>query len=248
VLQLVGARDAPRHRAPHFKRIQRRHAGAPFADFDGRKRHEQPLVGRADRETQLQLLRLRAIGLRRQRRVERAAGIVEQQRILARLLRKHPFGERGHEDGRKAASAQLRRARDEHAPVAPRRRLRFDARQPIGEHLRGLVDGHRTDLAHRAQIRQHAQHVIGISQDTRRELLEVRNPRRPCGLRRPGRERADDRQRKRAELGDVADLLRELIDPRRVRLGARQLSPLQLTFVDQPIQPPRPAVASRHDL
>ena len=57
------------------------------------------------------------------RRRQLLARLVEQQRILARLLRKHPLGQRRDEDDLERAAAQLRRTGDQHAAVAPRRRV-----------------------------------------------------------------------------------------------------------------------------
>ena len=71
-------------------------------------------------------------------RAELVAPFVEQQRILARPLRHHALCEPGHEDDTEDAAARLLRRADEHAAVAPRRRLPLERRQPIVQHVAPL--------------------------------------------------------------------------------------------------------------
>ena len=247
LLQLVGARHAAGHRAPDLQRVQRRHARPPFAHFNRREGDVQPPCGGADGQPQLQLLQIGPLVLGGQARLQPRSRLVQQQRILARLLRKHALGERRNEDDLERAAAQLRRAGDEDAAVTACGRVRFERRETIREHARRFRQRDRSDAAHRPQIGKDAQHAVRPPQHARRERVEGIEPFGPYGLRGPRRERADDRQREGRQLPHVLDFSRQLIDPRRLRVGALQFPLLQRALLGEPVQPARPAVIARDD-
>ena len=150
------------------------------------KRHVQPRLGGADREPQLQLLELRALGLRRQagvelRRARRRAAADPRAASAETSARRAPARTRRRTCGRAAA----RGCATKHAAVAPRRRLGLDAGEPIGEHARRFVERDRPDRAHRPQVGEHAQHAVGPAQHARRERREDVEPLRPRRLHRP---------------------------------------------------------------
>ena len=94
--------------ARNFEGVKRGHTRAPLADFDGRETRRQTRRRGADGKPQLQLLEIAALDPAGQAGVDALPRVVEQQRIFARLLRKHPLGERRDEDDVEAAAAKLR--------------------------------------------------------------------------------------------------------------------------------------------
>ena len=116
---------------------------------------------------------------------------VEEHRILARLLREHPFGQAGHEHHAERAAARLMRAADEHRAVAVRRRMLVDGAETFAQDVAHFLERDRTDRAHRLQLAEHAQDARGLPQHARRQLLEAGEPVSPGRGRRPRRERVD---------------------------------------------------------
>ena len=141
----------------------------------------QALGRRARGQLQQQPLGGESLSLRGQRVPQRRPQCVEQQRILARLLRKEALGQAGHEDDAKAAAARLLRSPDEDAAEAPGRRLRFERQQTIAQHPARLVQVDRADVGHRPKIRQNAEHVRGPTQHARRERGKTLQPFAPRG-------------------------------------------------------------------
>ena len=239
-----GARHAAGHRPPDVERVQRRDARAAFADLDGGKRDVQPRLRGADRQPQLQLLELRALGLRREGRAERRArrrAAADPPAASAGNIRS---ASAGHEDDVERAAAHLRGAGDEHASVAPRRRLRFDAGEPIGSTraASSSVTGPMAPIG-RKSARTRSTRSAGAAREGRAPRSGRAIP--PRRRDRPRRHHPHDRQRERGQLTHVVDLPREMIDAGRPGLGPRKLSPLKLGLVDQAVQTARPALAAR---
>ena len=68
--------------------------------------------------------------------MERLAHLaIEQHRILARLLGKHPFGEARNEHYRECAAPRLVGTADEYPAVAMHRRVLVQRAQPFGKHV-----------------------------------------------------------------------------------------------------------------
>jgi hypothetical protein len=247
LLQLVAAGDAPGHGAPHFERVERRHARPSLADFHGGKRDVQTRLGRSDRKAQLQFLEVRTVRLKRQPGVEPLPRLVQQQRILARLLRKHPLRQGGDEHDVEAAAAELRGTAHQDPAVPAQRCVGFDGGHPIREDPRRFVERDRSDGAHRPEVREHTQDAVRPQQHARRQRLEQVQPFGPRRLYRPRGQRPHDRQRERREMIEVVDLSLELRDPARLGFGAHELAALQLAFVRQPLEAALPPILTGHD-
>ena len=137
--------NPPGDRAHDLERVKRRHARSGFGRFDAWEGRIQPVCRSADRETQEKPLDLRAIAhlcqgyggqaLQREVFVEVLPQIVEQQRILTQLLRKHPLCQAGREHDLEHAAPGLMRAADEDASVSIRRRLHFERQQSSREDI-----------------------------------------------------------------------------------------------------------------
>ena len=179
-LEVLVVGDPAGDGAHDVERVERRDARPRLRDLDPRVREPQAFGGRADREPQQQTLGLPALRLRRQARVQRHAQVgVEHHRVFVRLLRKHAFREAGHEDDAEGAAARLLRAADEDAAVAGPRRLVLEQQQTFRDDIARLVERHRADGPHRAQIGQHLQHAVGMPEHARRQRGEAVQPLAP---------------------------------------------------------------------
>ena len=105
--------DAACHRAHDFEGVERRHARAGLRGLDAREGNIQPFRCRAEGEAQQHPFMVGPIILQCQRRADFAAEIVQQERILANLLRKEPLGQTRYERDAEGAAADLIRAADE---------------------------------------------------------------------------------------------------------------------------------------
>ena len=164
-----------------------------------------------------------ALRLRPQVRRNRGAHRIEQQRILARPLRKQALCQAWNEDDAKAAATHVVGCRHEHTSVTRLGRPLLQECQAVGQNVDDLVDRHRSDVGHRLHFTQDAQHVIRAAQHTRHELNEARHPLTPRCPRRPGVQRFDDRQRETLEVAEVAQ----------VTLQRRQAWRLGLDFAER---------------
>ena len=127
--------------------------------------------------------------------------LVEQQRILARLLRKHPLRARpGTKTTSNDAAAELRGRGHEHAAVSPRGGSTRCCRQPIGEH-----PPHRSDRASpvrrrpsgRGDRRARAARARGRRSTRGRQPLEPLEPLGHAARTGQAASALDDRQRER---------------------------------------------------
>src|SRR5262249_3574302 len=84
-----------------------------------------------------------------ERTIERAAPIVEQQRILVRPLGNDALSEAGDEHDAERAAARLMRRADEHASVPARGRLPVERDEPIVQDVARFLERHRPDAATR---------------------------------------------------------------------------------------------------
>ena len=222
LLQLVGARHAAGHRAPDLERVERRHARPSFADLrpsDTRGRAARSAAPTASRSCSFSARRARPAS--RRPAPSARARLVEQQRILARLLREHPLGQRRDEDdveaSGRAAAAGWRRARGRSGAPAARPRA-WPADRRARARASSSATGPTSPIGRRSARR--AARVGPRAARAARARRSASSHSRPRRLRRPRRRARDDRQRERRELPQVFDLPRELIDPRRLRLGA----------------------------
>ena len=176
--------------------------------------------------------------------IERDAHLlVEQQRILAQLLRKETFGEPGHEHDLEGATARLVRAADEHAPVAVGRRLLVEGSKAFGQHVARFLEADRADGAHRAKLAEHAQHARGPAEHPRRQLAEALEPLAPRRVRRPGRERLDDRERELREVREILPVALDAGQPRRFGIVAQAFFlDLRVVALAQAPEPATPAL------
>ncbi len=173
--------------------------------------------------------------------------IVEQQRILTQLLRKHPLRQAGREHDLEHSAPGLMRAADEDASVSIRRRLHLERQQSSGEDIADFEQRDRSDCGHRPQIGEHPQHVFRLAEDARREPLEALQPIAPGRFVGPLRDRLDQRERKGAQVLEILQLAFEVRNARRVWLVFRELANLQAILLRQTIQAPRPALAAADD-
>ena len=174
--------------------------------------------------------------------------MVEQHRILARLLRKHALGQAGDEDDAERAAAGLVRTADEHGAVARSRRLRLQREQPIGQHISRLVERHRSDLAHRPQLGEHAQDIGAVPEHVWREILEAVEPFAPGRRRRPLGQPIDQRKCERAQVREVSQIPREPLGDGRLGILTRFFRDPQPELPRQAVEAPVPAagVAADH--
>ncbi len=239
--------------AHDVENVERGHARTGTADVESRVGQPQPIGRRADRETEQETLGLGAIfqdgEVRPDACGERHAHVlVEEERILAQLLREEALGQPGHEHDLERAAARLVRAADEHAPVAVGRRLLVERAQAFGQHVARFLERDRTDGAHRAQLAEHAQHPRGSAQHARGQIAEPLEPLAPGRLRGPGRERLDDREREVREVGQILTVALEACQLRRFRVLAQTLLPdPRFVALAQPAQPPAPALGIAAD-
>ncbi len=249
--------DAARDRAHHVERVEGRHPRPGFGDVEPRIRQVQALAGGADRDLQQKALGRGALGARDERRArlrmqggacrtrrERMPRRVEQHRILAQPLRKHALGEAGHEDDAERAAAHLVRAADEHAAVAPRRRVPVERQQPLLQHRARLLERHRPDRRHRSQVGEHRQHAGRPAEHAGRQRGHPIQPLAPARLVGPVGQRVDDWQRERTQVAQVAQVAPIPADARRLGLVATELVEAQSVVGGEPVEPaPPPALA-----
>ena len=246
-LELLVVRNLADNGAHDVEDVERRHARAGAADVEARIGQPQPIRCCTDRETEQEPFGLGAIfqdgEVRPDAGAERCAHVlVEEERILAQLLRKEPLGQSGHEHDFERAAACLVRAADEHAPVAVGRRLLVERPQAFGQHVASFLERDWTDGAHRAQLTEHAQYPRRPAQHSRGKLAESLEPFAPGRLRGPRRERLDNRDREVREMGEVLAVALEAGELRRLRVLAQPfLADLRLIALAQPAQPPPPA-------
>ena len=159
--------DVAGDRANDVERVERWHARPAAGDVDSRVGNPQALGCRANRQAQEQTLRLGAVFLHWQPGCQRRAHLlVEEHRVFARLLRKHPFGESGNKDDPERSAARLMRAADEDRAVSVRRRVILDRTESIREDVADFLERHRADGAHGPQLCEDAQHARGFSENT----------------------------------------------------------------------------------
>ena len=186
-LQFLVMWNLPDDRAHHVQDVERGHARPRAADVEARVGQPQPIGCRTDRETEQKPFGLGPIVLHDEVRPEagreRLAHLeIEQQRILAQLLRKETFGQSRHEHDLERAAARLVRTADEDPPVAIGRRLLVERAQSLRKDVARFLERDRTDSAHRAQLAEHPQHARRPAQDARREVAEALDPFAPGRL------------------------------------------------------------------
>ena len=227
-LQLLVVRNLPDDRAHDVQDVERGHAWPRAADVEARVGQPQPICCRTDGKMEQKPLGLGPIVLhvRLEAGNERLPHLeIEQQRILAQLLRKETFGQSRHEHDLEGPATRLVRTADEDPPVAIGRRLLVERPQSLRENIAGFLERDRTDGAHRAQLAEHAQHACGSAQHARSQIAKPLEPLAPGRLRRPGRERLDDREGEVREVRQILTVALEASQLRRFRVLAQTLLP-----------------------
>jgi hypothetical protein len=168
------------------------------------------------------------IVLHRQSRAERAAGVVEQQRILAAALRKDALAQADDEDEPERPAAQRLGDADEDAAEAMLRRVAIQLRQPWQEHAADFGQRHRADGRHRPQIGEQLEDAGRMAECARRQRGQAIQPLAPRRLRRQRRQFVHERQR---EAGQVVQRLEVAFH--RPRLAAAGLVRCQLAPAEQ---------------
>ncbi len=189
-LEILVMRNLAEDRAHDVENIERRHARPRAGNVEARVGQPQAVCRGADGKTQKEALDLAAIVLNREAGGSRVkAGVerlphllVEQQRILPQLLRKHALGEAGDEHDLERAAARLVRAANEHTAVAIGWGLLLERAKAFGEHISRLFEAHRADGAHRAQFAEDAQDARRPAQHAWRQLAKALDPLAPCRL------------------------------------------------------------------
>ncbi len=257
-LELLVVRDLADDGAHDVEDVERGHARAGATDVETRIGQPEAIDGGADRQPEQEPLGLGAIvlhdearaGARRERfaHLECGGPSIEEQRILAQLLREEPLGKAGHEHDLERAPAGLMRAADEDTSIAVGRRLLVERAQPFGEDVARLLEPDRADGSHRAQLAEHAQHARRPAQHPRRQLAEALEPLAPGGVCRPGGERLDDGQREVRQVCQVLAIALEADEPRRLGIFAQALflDPCLVAFA-QTAQPAPPALGIAAD-
>ena len=153
-------RYAAGQRARDLQRVEGRHARARLRLLDARIREVQPPARGPDGQPQQQPLAAAALVLRRQRRAELAPQRIEQDRILARLLRKDPLGQPRQENDLEGSPARLLDRADEDASVAVFGWRLSQRRQLSRQDIAHLAERHGPDHVERPQRGQHRQHAL----------------------------------------------------------------------------------------
>ncbi len=189
-LEILVMRNLAEDGAHDVENVERRHARPRAGNVEARVGQPQAIRRGADGKTQKEAFDLAAIVLNREAGrpgvkagVERLPHLlVEQQRILAQLLRKHALGEAGDEHDLERAAARLVRAANEHTAVAIGWRLLLERAKAFGENISRLLEAHRSDGAHRAQFAEDAQDARRPAQHAWRQLAKALDPLAPCRL------------------------------------------------------------------
>jgi hypothetical protein len=231
----------------HFERVERRHPDPAGRRVEPRVGEIEPSGGGTRRQLEQPALAPAAHGLPRQLIVDAAPQRVEEDRVLARLLRKDALGQPRHEHDVEPAAARLLYAADEDAAVARGRRLLVEERQPLEEHVAHLVERHRPDRRQWAQLGEHGEHAPGTPQDQRRQPLQRGQPLAPRRARRKRGELVNDGQRESAKVLEVRKVTRERVDAGRLRFVAPGRLEAQPVIGRQARQPARPALATADD-
>ena len=229
--------------AHHFHGIERRHARPCLHGVHARIGDDQFPAGRGRRRVQQQAFAGHAIVLQREIARELAPVDIEQQRIFKRAARKQSLGQSRQKDHVEGAGARLVDRADEDLPVAARRRLAAQEAQPFGEHAEDFVETRRPDVAHRLQLRQHAQHRFGAAQRVPGDVAQPLDPLAPTGAIGQRGQRLDQRQGEALQFQQRVELA---LDARGLRLVAIHLGEPQAQLLLQAAQPPRPAIAPAH--
>ena len=156
-------RHAPRDGPNDVERVERRHPRTRLGDVEPRIRKIDALARRADRQLQQQPLGIPPLLLLDQIPVQRAAPLVEQQRIFARPLRHDAFSEARYEDDAEAAAAGLMWRADEQPAVASRRWVPVERREPVVQDVARFFARDRTDVRHRPEVGERLEHTRGTT-------------------------------------------------------------------------------------
>ena len=139
----------------------------------------QSRAGRADGQPEQQALAMTTLVLRHQPTAKLSAQRVQQDRILAGLLREDPLGQPRQKDDVEAAPPRLLDGADEDAPVPVVRRPLGDRPQLVRQHVAHLGERHRSDHVERPQRGEDGQHPLRAPQHDRRERLQRGDPLAP---------------------------------------------------------------------
>src|ERR1700722_19834591 len=221
-------------RPDHVERVEGWHARAGFRDVEARERQVQLLARGADGDLQQEALGAAAFLLADQVRIERAAALVEEQRIFTRPLRHDAFGQAGHENDAKAAAPRLVWCADKEPAVPSGRRIPVERDQTVVEDVLRLLERHRTDTGHRPQIGERLEDPGRLPQRPGRQHRKALQPLSPRGPFRPPGKIVDDWQRELAEVLEVPEIPLEPRDSWGLRLLGPELGDAVMEVCRQP--------------
>ena len=252
-LQIPEVGDPAGQRPLDVQRVERRHAGTRIGHVEAGIGEIQPARGGAGRDLQQQAFAAGPVVLGRQPRsalravVQDAPRLVEQQRVLAVLLRKDPLGQARYEHHVEQPAAGMLRAAHEHPAVALRGGGGRQLRQPLGQHVAHLGKRYRTDPRHRPQLAQHRQHAVRLPQRHRDQCLQGVQPVAPRRFIRERGQALDHRQREPLQMAEVTEIALDGLEARGLRIVSRAGGAAQLQLLRQAGKPAAPAVEPAYD-